>query len=165
MRFPLFDRATAVANGLSAACLAGMMLLTCADVIGRAVGHPILGAVEVTGMLAALTLAFSLPYAHQKRAHVGVELLVMRLGDRPRAAVDLVTGVLGTALFAVVAYEMWEYGTTMKQAGEVSMTLRMPTYPVIYLIAVAFCLFAAAYALDVIDRAATVVRGRGKETS
>ncbi|RMG85905.1 MAG: TRAP transporter small permease [Candidatus Dadabacteria bacterium] len=159
MRLAFVDRITAAANALSGACLAGMMLLTCADVIGRAAGRPILGAVEVTGMLAALTLAFSMPFAHQKRAHVGVELLVMRLAGRKRAALDLATAAVGTALFAVVGHEMWEYAGTMRRAGEVSMTLRIPTYPVIYLVAVAFYLFALVYALDAGDALGRMRRG------
>jgi len=158
----LVQKVTAAANALSATCLAGMMLLTCTDVVGRALGRPVLGAVEVTGMLAAMALAFSMPYAHGARAHVGVDLVVMRLGERPRAAVDLVTGGVGTALFFVIGVQMWEYGTTMRRAGEVSMTLRIPTYPVIYLIAVAFFLFALVYGLDVVACARKVL-GRPRE--
>jgi TRAP-type C4-dicarboxylate transport system permease small subunit len=49
---------------LGAVCLAGMMLLTCSDVIGRFFGHPILGAEEIVGFMAALAMGAAMPYAH-----------------------------------------------------------------------------------------------------
>ena len=58
------------------ACLVGMMLLTCVDVIGRKFGHPVFGSVELVGFMATLAVAFALPYTHQVRAHIGVEVLV-----------------------------------------------------------------------------------------
>ncbi len=154
------DRLAGGLKVLSAVCLAGMMLLTCADVVGRAVGRPILGAVEITGLLATLLLAFSMPYTHRVRAHVGVELLVMRLGPRARAAVEACTGALGTALFAVIAWRSWIYAGQMRASGEVSMTLQLPVYVVIYLIALSFAVLAAVQLADVV-RCARVLAGRG----
>ena len=40
---------------LGGVCLMGMTLLTCADVVGRYLGHPILGSVEVVGFMATVT--------------------------------------------------------------------------------------------------------------
>ena len=53
------------------ACLVGMMLLTCVDVIGRKFGHPVFGSVELVGFMATLAAAFALPYTHQAKAHIG----------------------------------------------------------------------------------------------
>ncbi len=152
----------AVANGLkslSALCLAAMMLLTCADVVGRALGRPILGAVEITGFFATLVLAFSMPYAHRVRAHVGVELLIMRLSPRTRAVLEACTGVLGTALFSVIAWRTWIYAGQMRASGEVSMTLQLPIHWILYLVSVSFGVLAAVQATDVVRSARLLAGG------
>jgi TRAP-type C4-dicarboxylate transport system permease small subunit len=60
---------------VGAACLVGMMSLTCADVIGRYfLRHPIFGSVEIVGFMATTALAMALPYTHKIGGHVGVEI-------------------------------------------------------------------------------------------
>lgn len=152
---------SALLQRLSAASLAAMMLLTCADVIGRAVGRPILGAVEVTGLLATLTLAFSLPYTQRERGHVGVELLFQVVGSRTQAAIEAVTGLLALVLFGVIAWKSAEYGAQMRASGEVSATLQLPTYAVIYLIAASFGVLALVQASAVVQAAAAALGLRG----
>jgi len=135
---------------LSAACLGAMMLLTCADVIGRAVARPILGAIEVAGFLATLTLAFSLPDTHRARGHVGVEILTMRLGPRGRAVMEAFTGLLGLGLFGVITWRCFDYGAQMQAAGEVSMTLQFPVHYIIYFIAASFGVLTLVQLADVV---------------
>jgi len=147
---------------LSAAALGAMMLLTCADVIGRAAGRPLLGAVEVTGLLATLALAFSLPYTQRERGHVGVELLFQMVGSRTQAAVETVTGLLALALFGIIAWKSAEYGAQIRASGEVSPTLQLPTYVVIYLIAASFGVLALVQASAVVQAAAAALGLRRK---
>ena len=49
---------------IGAACLVGMTLLTCADVVGRAFGYPIFGSVEIVGFMATLAVVMAMPYTH-----------------------------------------------------------------------------------------------------
>ena len=51
------DRMSGGFKSLSAVCLVGMMLTTCADVIGRAVSIPITGAVEIAALFATMVPA------------------------------------------------------------------------------------------------------------
>ena len=46
-------------NLAAGACLVGMMLLTCADVIGGVFGYPILGSEELVRLMAAMVLALA----------------------------------------------------------------------------------------------------------
>ena len=59
---------------IGAACLVGMMLLTCVDVVGRSFGHPIFGSVEIVGFMATLAVVMAMPYTHQVQGHIGVEI-------------------------------------------------------------------------------------------
>ncbi|MBW2058552.1 MAG: TRAP transporter small permease [Deltaproteobacteria bacterium] len=118
-------------------CLVGMMLLTVADVILRLFRRPILGTYEIVGLLGAIVIAFAMPHTTFQRGHVAVQILVSRLPVSSQFVINLITRILSVILFALVAWQCFAYGNELKAAGEVSMTLRLPFYPVLYGIAVA----------------------------
>ncbi|MDW7711039.1 MAG: TRAP transporter small permease [Deferrisomatales bacterium] len=156
------EHLTTLLKRFSAVTLAAMMLLTCVDVVGRAAGRPVTGAVEVTGLLATLTLAFSLPYTQRVRGHVGVDLLFQYVGSRTQAAIEALTGCLAMLLFGAIAWKSAEYAAQMRASGEVSMTLQLPTYLVIYLIAGSFAVLALVQGSGVLQSAAASLGLRGE---
>lgn len=158
------DRVSEGFKLLSAVCLAAMMLITCADVIGRAVSVPIMGAVEITALFATLALSFSLPYAHRQKAHVGVEIFTMRMGERGQAWMRLATGLLALALFVVIAWQSALYATQMRASGEVSLTLQLPYYIVIYFISASFCVLSLVQVAELFRDARFVMARRGTDS-
>ena len=123
---------------IGAVCLTGMMLLTCADVVGRAFGYPIFGSVEIVGFMATLAVVMAMPYTHQVQGHIGVEILVRLFSEKTQTIIDICTGLISLVLFAVVTWRMTIYANTMKESGEVSMNLELPEHLVIYM--TSFCL-------------------------
>jgi TRAP-type C4-dicarboxylate transport system permease small subunit len=128
-----------------AACLVGMSLLTCIDVVGRFFRHPILGSVELVGFMATLSVAMALPYTHQVKAHIGVEILVRLFSERIQILIDLCTNILSFLLFAIITWRMTVYARTIQASGERSINLKLPEYFIMY--AVAFCLLIFALIL------------------
>jgi len=133
-----------------AAALAGMMLLTCADVIGRYLGKPIFGSVEIVGFLATLTAALALPYAHAMKSHIGVEILVQKLSPKLQTAIELCTNTVALAFFGIVTWRMYVYANTFRESGEVSMNLEFPEHVIIYLTALCFLIFALTILEDIV---------------
>ena len=123
---------------IGAACLVGMTFMTCVDVVGRALGHPIFGAVEIVGFMATLAVVMAMPYTHQVQGHIGVEILVRILPEKTQTIIDICTGILSLILFAVISWRMVVYAHTMQASGEVSMSLELPEHAIIYV--TAFCL-------------------------
>ena len=158
------DRLSEGLKVLSAACLAAMMLITCVDVVGRALGTPITGAVEITALFATLALSFSLPYAHRQKAHVGVEILTMHMGERSRAGLSVFTGLLAFALFVAIAWQSALYATQMRASGEVSLTLELPYYLVIYFISASFAVLSFVQLIEIIRAARIVTSRKGIDT-
>ena len=142
---------------IGAFAIAMMMFLTCADVIMRAAGRPIFGAVEIVGFLATTALACSMPYTHVARGHVGVDLLVRKLPLKWQLVVDSLTGLLSAGLFAIVAWRCYLYGQTLKNSGEVSMTLEFPAYYFVYLIGLAFAVLTLNLLVDLVNNVKKVV--------
>lgn len=125
--------------------LLAMMLFTCADIVGSAFGHPILGTEELTALMASVLLAFALPASHQDRSHVGVDFLYMKLSSGVKLGVDLFIGAITAALFGLSAWQCFLYASKLRQAGEVSMILQLPTYYLIF--GVSFALLVLTFVL------------------
>lgn len=136
---------------IGAACLVGMMLLTCADVVGRAFGHPIFGSVEIVGFMATLAVVMAMPYTHQVQGHIGVEILVRLFSEKTQTIIDICTGFISMALFAVVTWRMTVYAGTMKASGEVSMNLELPEHLVIYVTSFCLLVFTLIILRDIIN--------------
>ena len=113
---------------LGACCLMGMTLLTCVDVVGRYFRHPVYGSMELVGFMATLSCIMALPYTHAVKGHIGVEILVRLLSEKTQTIISVCTNVLSLLLFTVVTWCMTKYALTMKQSGEVSISLKLPEY-------------------------------------
>jgi TRAP-type C4-dicarboxylate transport system permease small subunit len=136
---------------MGAACLVGMMLLTCVDVVGRAFGHPIFGSVEIVGFMATLAVVMAMPYTHQVQGHIGVEIIVRLFSEKTQTVIEICTGLISLILFAVVSWRMTVYANTMKASGEVSMNLELPEYLVVYVTAVCLLIFTLIILQDLIN--------------
>jgi TRAP-type C4-dicarboxylate transport system permease small subunit len=144
---------------IGGACLAGMMMITCTDVLMRAFGHPIFGSIDVVKFLAVLVLACAMPYTHKEGGHVGVNLLVQHLGARAQSLVDSITSLVALILFGIVSWQMWLYARELALKGEVSMTIQIPVYPFIYAVSICFAIFGLTILVDLINHLGKAVRG------
>jgi TRAP-type C4-dicarboxylate transport system permease small subunit len=126
---------------IGAVALTVMMMLTVVDVIGRFFKSPIFGSVELVGFLATIVVAAALPYTYKMDGHVGVEILVRLLPDKPQIWIDIVTRTLTLVLFILITWQMFLYADDIQHTGEVSMNLEFPIYYIVYLLSFALLIF------------------------
>ena len=139
------NRALAWIAGLA---LAAMMLFSVADMVLRALGSTVAGSYEVIGWLSAGAMALALGSVQQHRGHVAINLLVVRLGGRMRASIELLTSLLSLLLFVAVAWYVARYGRVLQETGSLSETLRAIVYPWVYLVAAGGAGLALALLID-----------------
>lgn len=135
---------TLISNKLKmvgALALFGMGAVTCADVVGRLIGHPIFGSVELVSFLGVIAIATTLSFTHEHKGHIGVELFVMKLPGTTRRLIDLCTGIITLLLFAVATWRLFDYGVKMRHSGELSMNLQLPEYMLIFFLAGCFFIY------------------------
>ena len=154
----LLNRLVTFLKIVGAVALTGMMLLTCADVILRSFGSPILGSVEIVGFMATMVLACALPYTQRERGHIGVDLLVRGFSPRFQSLVQGITSFLALALFIIVAWQTAEYANTMRESGEVSMTLEFPNWIFVFWVSFSFMVLAFVLFFDMIQAFRKVAR-------
>jgi TRAP-type C4-dicarboxylate transport system permease small subunit len=122
--------------------LVGMMLLTVVDVIGRFFKHPIFGSVEIVGFLATIIVAGALPHTYKIGGHVGIEILMQTTSPKTRARVRLITRTLTLILFSLITWQMFLHASELRQMGEVSMSLKFPTYYIAYILGFGLLIFS-----------------------
>lgn len=109
-----------------------MMLLTCADVILRFFRRPIPGTYELVCFLGAMAVAFAMAHTSAEKGHVSVSLILRLLPRKIQNIVESITNVFGLTLFVLIAWRSFLYANTLRDSGEVSLTLQLPFYPFVY---------------------------------
>jgi TRAP-type C4-dicarboxylate transport system permease small subunit len=137
-------------NVLAGFCLFGMTALTCSDVILRFLGHPILGAYEIICFLSAGTAAFAVADTTLQRGHVAVEILIIHLSAKLQTIIYIITHILSIFLFILVTYECFLLGYNLQKYKEVSMTLKIPYFPILYGISFAALVICFILLIDLV---------------
>jgi TRAP-type C4-dicarboxylate transport system permease small subunit len=145
----IVDRLSAVLKWIGGLSLAGMMLITCLDVVLRAAGQPQYGMVEGVSLLAVLVLASALPITQRDRGHVALDMLVRRFSDRTSAVVDAAGQAVACGLFAVVSWQCWLYAASMAATGQVSQSLELPLHWLVRAVSLAFAILCLALLADI----------------
>jgi TRAP-type C4-dicarboxylate transport system permease small subunit len=162
------ERISRVLNGIAGISLTALMLLTVADVILRAIltlgrwligrhillslgnlivehVRPIVGTYELVGLLGAVVIGFSVPLTSWLRGHIYVDFFIFRFPQRTRNAFNVATRCLSIFLFFMIGLNLFKYGMDLQRTGEVSLTLQMPSYPLVF--GVGVCCFVQCLVL------------------
>ena len=114
-----------------------MILTTCADVVLRRFGYPVIGAYDIVKIAGALTLASAMPYTTAVKGHVAIEYFFHKLNRTTRIIVDSILRIMGMILFAFLSYQSILYGNELFRNNQVTQTLQLPVFWVPY--AISFC--------------------------
>ena len=141
---------------VAAASIFFMMALTCADVILRLFRMPIPGTYEIVSFMGAVAVSFAVARTSVENGHVAVSLVVQLLPKRAQGLVEGIIAILGIILFALIAWQSTLYALDCQRSGEVSLTLQLPFYPIIYGIAFGAVIVCLVLLVDFLDAIASM---------
>lgn len=143
-------------------CYAGMllivplMLLTSADVIGRAAwARPIPGIVELSSYMLDVFILLGLAYTQQVKGHVRVSMLTSRLPQRAQQSLEILVTLLSLFIMVLLAWQGWVVG--MEETA-VSDMLRIPQRPFKLLVGVAAILLCLELVVDLVSAVTAGIR-------
>jgi TRAP-type C4-dicarboxylate transport system permease small subunit len=146
------ERITRVLNGVFAAvsgvAIVGLTALAAVNMITRAAGAPVPGSYELIGFLGAVAMACGLGYTQLAKGHIIVNIITDKFSPAVNKALDAVNHVIGAAFWGLVAWQTVMWGARIGRSGELSQTLKIPYYPVIYLAAAGIAVFSITLILD-----------------
>jgi TRAP-type C4-dicarboxylate transport system permease small subunit len=133
-----------------------LMLLTSADVIGRAAwARPIPGIVELSSYMLDVFILLGLAYTQQVKGHVRVSMLTSRLPQRAQQSLEIVVTLLSLFIMVLLAWQGWVVG--MEETA-VSDMLRIPQRPFKLLVGVAAILLCLELVVDLMSAFTAIIR-------
>ena len=126
------NRISRFLNVIAGVSLTFLMLLTITDVILRGFKRPVVGTYELVAFSGAVVIAFSLPFTSWVKGHVYVDFLIVKLSQKARNIFNIITRCLGIGIFLIITWNIMDLGMELRKAGEVSPTLHVPFYIVVY---------------------------------
>jgi TRAP-type C4-dicarboxylate transport system permease small subunit len=159
----LFERFVAPALGaFAAAVLFALMVLTCADVIGRYfLAQPVTGAFEITEMLLAALIFAGLPLVTLRNEHVTVDVLDPVTPDwvfRLQHVVACAVGLLSTGY---LAWRLWVRAMNLDAAGETTAQLKFKLAYLTYAMSILMALTAVVLLLLMFRKPVRHIPGEG----
>jgi TRAP-type transport system small permease protein len=140
----ILDAITAGVSWVGAGALVLMVLIVVANVVGRYLFRkPVLGAVEMVGLLTVIVVFCVLAFTEAKGAHIVVDILVSRLHGRTKAILASMMSLLGAAFFIIMAWQGWNLMlSNLSPFVRVTGVLSIPFGPFMLIMAFGCVLFA-----------------------
>jgi TRAP-type C4-dicarboxylate transport system permease small subunit len=145
---------------VAALCLAAMMLLTAADVIGRYFFKtPMPGAWELISYLLVCAGTWGLAYCQVEKGHISVTFLLEAFSPRLQAAILSLACFAGLVVFSVLTGRAVQLAHKyFSEAGHTTDTLHMPIFPFLLVMAAGTGMMALVLLIDVIQTIGKEVR-------
>jgi TRAP-type C4-dicarboxylate transport system permease small subunit len=147
-----FFRLTYAMAILGGSVMSALSLMVVVSVVGRAFFNaPIYGDVEVVAVGTAIAVFLFLPYCHQKKGNVIVDLFLSHASERVQTLSDIAASLIYGVLAAVLTWRSVLGGLEMSDAGETSMILSIPTWWAFPFIVLSFGTLTLSCLLSIAD--------------
>ena len=102
------------------------VLLTVADIIGRQIGLPVIGVVDLVQLFVLSGAWLVIPYAFMTGAHVGVDLLIDALPAAVRRPLRIVASLAAAGLLVLILVKSYDTFQQQMMFGDRSQQLGIP---------------------------------------
>jgi len=139
-----------VTDMLAGVCFFSVMVLVLANIILRNILKlPILGTVEIVGLLTSTGLGLALSNCEMNGGNTAMDVFTEKLSKRAQKIIDILIYLISLSFFAIVVWRIFIFAGTSFANGRVTATASIPIYPFIFILGLnVFCLCAVlAYKL------------------
>ena len=128
--------------------LIGMIVMTCANIFSRQLFIPIRGTFELMGFAGAIVTAFALGYTQLSKGHISVDVLVNAYPKKLRRIIAIINHGACSVFFLLASWQIVKKALILKNAGELSETLRIIYYPFTFAVALGCFILAMVLIMD-----------------
>lgn len=137
--------------------MAAMGLTALIDVIGSKVFQlPLPGSTEITGVLQVVAIAGGLAFSKIDGKQIRVDFLIDFLPRRGKAALDVLSSILGLGLFAVAGWMTFKHGLNLSDTK--TLLLGIPLSPFSFWIALCCIPMCCVIIMDLLSSINGMVR-------
>jgi TRAP-type C4-dicarboxylate transport system permease small subunit len=121
---------------VGAGAIFAMLGITVTDIIcSKLLNRPILGSVDLIGLLGLIVSAFALAQTEIHKQHVRIDFIVLGFKQKIQAIIGIVSTVFALVIIGMLIWQSIDYGLNLQASTLGSPTLRIPFFPFSYLIA------------------------------
>ena len=144
-----FNSATNVLSWIGYVSLAGIVLVTCVDVVGRYfINKPLIGSLENLELSMTVLGGFAMLYTTTQRGHIRVDLFYVRFSRRIQIILDSFGSLLGFGTWGVITYQVYLIGMRMLKSGRSTNVLLIPLSPFLFIFALGLALYSLALLME-----------------
>lgn len=122
----LADRLIGLSALLGALGLLVEMLVILVDVIGRAFGAPLFGSQDIVTMTMVIVVFGGMAICDRLGGHISVDVFESRFSPRLNRAIDVVSALVGAAIFAAMAWAVLESAQISQMLNLATNLLNLP---------------------------------------
>jgi TRAP-type C4-dicarboxylate transport system permease small subunit len=137
----IIDSVAHVMTWIGVGIIMSMMVLTCADVLLRYLGHPIRGAYDITCVLGSATFALPIAYSCTKGYQVACDSIFRRAPRTVRAVIDSIVCLFSIGTTALIAWRLSALAHDLYSKGRGTDTILIPLAPFVYTAALGFFVY------------------------
>jgi TRAP-type C4-dicarboxylate transport system permease small subunit len=131
----IIKKVSLITDRLAGVCFFSVMVLILANIIMRNVfKRPILGTVEIVGLLIATGLGLALANCEMLDFNIGMDVVTEKLSRRIQKIIQIVTYSISLIFWAVVVWRVFIFAITTYINGRVTATASIPLYPFIFIL-------------------------------
>lgn len=142
---------TNILNAMAGLSLILMMILCILNIFLRLLGHPLKGTFELMGFLGAIACSLSLAGTEKSGGHIHVGILFDKLSKGLQKVFGIIGWIGSITLLVLICYKLITLGMSIKGFGELSETLNISYYPVIFICAVGFFFAILVILLNILE--------------
>ena len=96
------------------------------DVVGRYFGAPLYGSQDIVTMVMVFVVFGGMALCDRQGGHIGVDLLEPRFPAWLNRAIDILAALTGAAIFAMIAWAVWDSAKLSQMLNLSTNLLRWP---------------------------------------
>ena len=131
----ILKKICSITDMLAGVCFFSLMVLVLANIVLRNVFKlPILGTVELVGLLTSTGLGLALSNCEMNSGNISMDVFTEKLPKKAQKVLDIVVYLLSLAFFAVVVWRVFVFAGTSFANGRVTSTASIPVFPFIFIL-------------------------------
>jgi len=133
----LVKRISSITDLLAGVCFFSVMALVLANIILRNVFRmPILGTVELVGLLTVTGLGFALANCEMLGGNIAMDVLMEKLSWKTQKVFAVIMYSIALGFWAIVVWRVFVYADTSFVNGRVTSTISIPLSPFIFILGI-----------------------------
>lgn len=142
--------------------MVALLALVVANVILRYSWKSIQGTYDYVQLITAVAAVLAVAFTAYERGHIEIEIFTERLPKRVQSGLAMVMMLICTGFFVIASWQSAVVAGGMKEANETTMSVFVPLYPFMWVMAVGLGLTALAFLLRAFEDAHKMINPSDK---